>query len=169
MNGQNLLKQQTVTRIFQQHYLWLCSRLAFRTGCNHSAEDIAAETFLRVWMLPDPTAIREPRALLTTIAQRLMYETWRRRDLEKAYLQSLSLVPEELHPSPQEQLMLIQSLVAIDRLLEGLSRQARSVFVLSQLEGLTYVQIQQRLGLSLGRIHQLMAQALRCCYLGLEE
>ncbi|MDU9394689.1 sigma-70 family RNA polymerase sigma factor [Pseudomonas sp. zfem002] len=169
MNGQNLLKQQTVTRIFQQHYLWLRSRLAFRTGCNHSAEDIAAETFLRVWMLPDPEAIREPRALLTTIAQRLMYETWRRRDLEKAYLQSLSLVPEELQPSPQEQLMLIQSLVAIDRLLEGLSRQARSVFVLSQLEGLTYVQIQQRLGLSLGRIHQLMAQALRCCYLGLEE
>jgi DNA-directed RNA polymerase specialized sigma24 family protein len=42
------------------------------------------------------------------------------------------------------------------------------VFVLSQLEGLTYVQIQGRLGLSLGRIHQLMAQALRCCYRGLQ-
>ncbi|NIE73371.1 sigma-70 family RNA polymerase sigma factor [Pantoea sp. Tr-811] len=168
MDVQNLPKQQTVTRIFQQHYAWLRARLAFRTGCNHSAEDLAAETFLRVWMLPDPTAIREPRALLTTIAQRLMYETWRRRDLEKAYLQALALVPEDLQPSPHEQLMLVESLVAIDRLLDGLSSQARTVFVLSQLEGLTYVQIQERLGLSLGRIHQLMAQALRCCYQGLE-
>ncbi len=168
MDMNNLPKQQTVTRLFQQHYLWLRGRLAFRTGCSHSAEDIAAETFLRLWMLPDPGAIREPRALLTTIAQRLMYETWRRRDLEKAYLQALALVPEELQPSPHEQLMLVESLVAIDRQLDGLSSQARTVFVLSQLEGLTYVQIQQRLGLSLGRIHQLMAQALRCCYRGLE-
>lgn len=48
-----------------------------------------AETFLRVLSLPDPAQIREPRALLTTIAQRLMQEGWRRRDLERSYLQML--------------------------------------------------------------------------------
>ncbi|MBN9975215.1 sigma factor-like helix-turn-helix DNA-binding protein, partial [Listeria monocytogenes] len=58
---------------------------------------------------------------------------------------------------------------AIDRLLDGLSGQARAVFLISQLEGLTYVQIGERLGLSLGRIHQLMKDALYCCYRGFQE
>ena len=169
MDPNALLKTRLIGQIFQQHYSWLCARLSYRTGCSHSAEDIAAETFLKVWMLPDPTAIREPRALLTTIAQRLMYESWRRRDLEKAYLQILADVPEHVHPSPQEQLILIESLLAIDRLLDGLSGQAKAVFVHSQLDGMTYTQISERLGLSLGRIHQLMTQALRACYLGLNE
>ncbi|MBN0452319.1 RNA polymerase subunit sigma, partial [Pseudomonas aeruginosa] len=51
----------------------------------------------------------------------------------------------------------------------GLSGQARAVFLMSQLEGLTYVQIGERLGLSLWRIHQLMKDALHCCYRGFQE
>lgn len=93
-----------------------------------------------------------------------MYESWRRRDLEKAYLEILSEAPEALHPSPQEQWILIESLLAIDRMLDGLSGKAKAVFIHSQIDGLTYSQISQRLGLSLGRIHQLMTEALRCCY-----
>lgn len=158
------LKQKVFGQLFQQNYAWLCARLSYRTGCAHSAQDIASETFLRVWSHTDPSAIREPRALLTTIAQRLMYEGWRRRELEKAYLQVLATTPEETHPSPQEQWILVESLLAIDRMLDGLSRQAKSVFVYSQIDGLTYSQIGERLGLSLGRVHQLMAEALRCCY-----
>lgn len=77
------LKQKVFGQLFQQNYAWLCARLSYRTGCAHSAQDIASETFLRVWSHTDPSAIREPRALLTTIAQRLMYEGWRRRELEK--------------------------------------------------------------------------------------
>lgn len=55
--------------------------------------------------------------------------------------------PEQTHPSPQEQWILVESLQAIDRLLDGL----------------TYPQIGQRLNLSLGSVHQLMSEAL-CCY-----
>lgn len=157
-------KHTLIGQLFQQNYRWLCSRLSNRTGCIHSAQDLASETFLQVWSLPDPSAIREPRALLTTISQRLMYESWRRRDLEKAYLEILSEAPEALHPSPQEQWILIESLLAIDRMLDGLSGKAKAVFIHSQIDGLTYSQISQRLGLSLGRIHQLMTEALRCCY-----
>lgn len=158
------LKHKVFGQLFQQNYAWLCARLSYRTGCAQSAQDIASETFLRVWSHTDPSAIREPRALLTTIAQRLMYEGWRRRELENAYLQVLAETPEQTHPSPQEQWILVESLLAIDRLLDGLSTQAKAVFVYSQIDGLTYTQIGQRLNLSLGRVHQLMTEALRCCY-----
>ena len=162
MDSNAVLKTRLIGQIFQQHYAWLCTRLAYSTGCSHSAEDLAAETFLKVWMLPDPGAIREPRALLTTIAQRLLYERWRRRDQEKAWLDEVGEGPEHLQASPQEQLMLVESLTAIDRKLDGLSGQAKAVFVHSQLEGMTYAQISLRLGLSVGRIHQLKTLALGC-------
>jgi len=109
--------------------------------CPHGAEDIAAETFARILTLPDPGSFREPRALLTTIAQRLMYEGWRRRDLERAYLQTMQNIPEQFQPAPEEQLMLIESLLAIDQLLDGLTSQAKAVFLLNQIEGLTYTRI----------------------------
>ncbi len=164
MDSQGSIKNTLIAQLFQQNYDWLCKKLSYQTGCSHSAEDLAAEAFLQVWMLPDPASIRSPRAFLATIAQRLMYESWRRKDLERAYLQILAEAPEAVQPSPHEQWMLIESLQAIDRLLDGLSGQARAVFLMSQLEGLTYVQIGERLGLSLGRIHQLMKDALHCCY-----
>ncbi len=169
MDSPSPFKSTLIAQLFQQNYGWLCRRLSRHTGCSHSAEDLAAEAFLQVWLLPDPAAIRSPRALLATIAQRLMYETWRRKDLERAYLQVLAEAPDQVHPSPHEQWMLIESLQAIDRLLDGLSGQAKTVFVLSQLEGLTYLQISERVGLSQARIHQLMKEALRCCYRGLAE
>ncbi|EIK94830.1 RNA polymerase sigma factor [Pseudomonas sp. M47T1] len=162
MDSNAPLKTRLIGQIFQQHHAWLRARLTYWTGCSHSAEDLAAETFLKVWTLPDPGAIREPRALLTTIAQRLMYERWRRRDREKACLDEMTELTEPLHASPHEQLLLMERLSAIDRQLDGLSGQAKAVFMYSQLDGMTYAQIGQRLGLSLGRIHQLMTLALAC-------
>lgn len=169
MEPNAVLKTRLIGQMFQQDYTWLCARLAYRTGCSDRAEDIAAETFLRVCTLAEPDAIREPRALLTTISQRLMYEGWRRREMENAYLQVLASDPEHVQHSPQDQLILSEGVMAVDRLLEGLSGQAKAVFVHGQLEGMTYVQIRERLGLSLGRIHQLMSQASSCCYRGLGE
>ena len=43
-----------------------------------------------------------PRALLTTIAQRLMYQLWRRRDLERAYLDALDQDETSPAPSPED-------------------------------------------------------------------
>lgn len=156
--------REKIGQLFKLNYQWLCARVRSRMDCPHGAEDIAAETFARVLTLPDPSMFREPRALLTTIAQRLMYEGWRRRDLERAYLQALQNVPQLLHPGPEEHLMLIESLLAIDQLLEGLNSQAKAVFLLNQIEGLTYTSICERLQISLGTVHSYMAQALRCCY-----
>lgn len=164
MATSHVADRELVGQLFKLNYDWLRARVRARLGCPYDADDIAAETFARVLALQDPSAVREPRALLTTIAQHLIYEGWRRRDLEKAYLRALHNVPEQQQPAPEEHLILIESLLAIDKLLDGLSSQGKAVFVLSQLEGLTYTSIGERLGLSLGSVHRHMSDALRCCY-----
>ncbi|MCU1722553.1 MULTISPECIES: sigma-70 family RNA polymerase sigma factor [unclassified Pseudomonas] len=164
MTASSAENRERIGQLFKLNYQWLCARVRARMDCPHNAEDIAAETFARVLTMPDPAAFREPRALLSTIAQRLIYEGWRRRDLSRAYLQAMQNIPEVFHPSPEEQMMLIESLMAIDQLLDGLNRQAKAVFILNQIEGLPYSKICERLGISLGTVHGYMAQALRCCY-----
>lgn len=74
---------------------WLVDRLRFRLRNHADAEDLASETFLQVATGRDPAQIAEPKAYLSTIARRLLFHFWRRRELEQAYLQWLALHAEE--------------------------------------------------------------------------
>lgn len=156
-------RQKLLHQLFGDHHGWLLGRLRARLGCACDAADMASETFVHVVALHDPQAIREPRALLTTIAKRLMYASWRRRDLERAYLEALAGGPEQFAPSAEAQMLAIETLIEIDRLLQGLSSRARAAFLYSQLDGLTYAEIARELGVSAPRVHQYVAQGLRCC------
>lgn len=158
------LHHQYFTQLFRQHYTWLRGRLSLRMGCPHNAEDITAETFVRLLTMRETGIIHEPRALLTTIAKRLMWESWRRRDLERAYLEAVSQVEEAVQPSPEEQALLIETLVTIDRMLDELPGQGKAAFILSQFSGLTYPQIAEQLDLSLSRVQQYMTEAFKLCY-----
>jgi len=158
-------RQRLLTALFKDHYAWLRSRAVRSMGCHFSGEDIAAETFLRVLGLSDLGTVREPRAMLTTIAKRLMVDTWRRGDLERAYLASLQDEPANSVPSPEERAELVEMPLRLDQLLEGLPGLGKVVFVHSYLGGLTYVEIGQQLGISKSRVQQYMEQALAQCLL----
>ncbi|TBU94414.1 sigma-70 family RNA polymerase sigma factor [Phytopseudomonas dryadis] len=169
LEGQRLAaRNHVLQQLFGDHHGWLLSRLRARLGCAYDAADMAAETFAQVVALPDPQGIHEPRALLTTIAKRLVFASWRRRDLERAYLEVLAQQPLAHEPSAEEQAQALEALLAIDTLLAGLSPRGRSAFLYSQLEGLTYAEIGRRLGISAPRVHQYVVKAMGLCYLALE-
>ncbi|VVO69223.1 hypothetical protein PS887_01204 [Pseudomonas fluorescens] len=154
-----------LTEIFRSDYRWLAERLRYRLGCRHNAEDVASESFLQLSTLAALESVRDSRAMLTTIANRVMYEGSRRKKLERAYLDALAAAPERVHPSPEEQHLLLEALIAIDKVLEGLSTKARHAFLLSQLDGLTYAQIASELGVSSSMVRQYMTKAMTQCYL----
>ncbi|AMN80548.1 sigma-70 family RNA polymerase sigma factor [Pseudomonas azotoformans] len=160
---------QLFTALFSKHYMWLRQRVNNTLGCEHSADRITADAFMRLLGLQNLNEVREPRALLSTIAKRLMINNWRRADLERAYLATLDDEPANTVASPEEHAMLIESLLQLDRLLSGLVRQAKQVFLHSLFDGWTYEQIARRLGISKSRIHQHMEQAYLACLLALAE
>lgn len=155
---------ETAHTLYAEHHGWLQSWLRRRLGCAHSAADLAQDTFVRVLLRPQvlPT-LREPRAYLTTLAKGVVSEHWRRQALERAYLEALALLPEALALSPEERLELLQTLDAIDAMLDGLAPKAREAFVLSQLEGLTYTQIATRLHISERTVKRYMALGFERC------
>jgi RNA polymerase sigma-70 factor (ECF subfamily) len=148
---------------YADHHGWLLACLRRKLGCVHSAADLAQDTFVRVLAREVTCDLREPRAFLTTVAHGLMVNHLRRRALEQAYLEALAAQGEALMPSPETRAMVIETLLQIDAMLAGLPAKARQAFLLSQLEGLRYAEIAQRLGVSLSMVKKYMLQAVTHC------
>ena len=153
----------TVAAIYVEHHGWLRRLLSRRTGCVHLASDITQDVFVRLLTRDRFPEIREPRAFLARIAHGLVVDHWRRAAIERAWLETMAAT-ELTVPSPEEQAEIVEALVRIDALLDGLKPRAREVFLLSRLEGLTYRQIAQRLSVSLSTVEKDMALAVRHCY-----
>ncbi|MBN3728810.1 sigma-70 family RNA polymerase sigma factor [Burkholderia sp. Ac-20379] len=160
--GDLAYRNQFLAAEFAHSYRWLKQMLRRQVRCPSEAEDVASSAFVELATLPDVRAVRDPRALLTTISRRLVFDMWRRRDLEAAYLAALAAADQASTPSPESVLEVVQTLVNVDRLLRGLSRKARQAFLYSQLDGLTYSEIAELLGVSASMVRKYIAQALAC-------
>ncbi|MFL9814237.1 RNA polymerase sigma factor [Stutzerimonas sp. VN223-3] len=154
-----------VGALYRDHRDWLLSWLRRYQACPHRAEDLSQDTFLRLLKRNDLNGVREPRALLATIARGLLIDHFRRNALERAYLDELALQPEGTQPSAEEQLQTIEALREVNELLGRLSANARAAFFYNRLDGMTHAEIAQRLGVSVPRVRQYLAQALRQCYI----
>jgi RNA polymerase sigma factor (sigma-70 family) len=161
MSGTDLSHHHAVGALFRAHYPWLCARL--REYLGSACEDIAAEAFVQLLEAPKPLVIRAPRALLTTIARRLVYQLWRRRDLERQHLDQLLQVDQTPSPSPEELVQLTQALQGLDRTLARLPGKVRATFLLSRVDGLTYPQIAAELGISLRSVSVYMTRSEALC------
>ncbi len=136
-------------------------------ACPSKAEDLSQDTFVRLLGRETFKPPREPRAFLVAIAKGLLFDYFRRAALEQAYLTELMLIPEGEQPSVEEQQLILEDLKTIDRLLGKLSSKARAAFLYNRLDGLGHAEIAERLGVSVPRVRQYLAQGIRQCYVAL--
>lgn len=159
-------KEQTLHALYRDHRSWLENWLRQRMGNCWDAADLSHDTFVRVLASAQPLAdLREPRAYLLTVGKRLLSNFYTRRSLEQAYLDALAQLPEDSVPSPEQRWLLLESLQALDELLDGLPAVVRRAFLWSQLEGLGYREIAERLKVSERTVKRYMAQAYEHCLL----
>lgn len=160
MSGADTTHRNHLDVLFRAHYRWLCTYLRRQLHDAESAEDIAAETFAQLLQSPSVTAIREPRAMLTTIAQRLLYQRWRRADLERRHAQQVDV---DAATSPEDLAQLSQTLKRLDHSLQRLPGKVRSTFLLARIDGLTYPQIAAELGISQRSVSVYMSRSQALC------
>ncbi len=116
----------SITKLYQDHHSWLHSWLRRKIKCSHQAADLTHDTFMRLLVREEPIFIQEPRAFLTTVAQRVLANHWRRKQIEQAYFEMLAQHPEASVLSPEECAILLETLLEIDHLLDGCSGQVIS-------------------------------------------
>jgi RNA polymerase sigma-70 factor (ECF subfamily) len=157
----------TVEGLYSAHHNWLTGWLRRRLGCPHNAADLAQDTFVKVLLARETPQLVEPRAFLTTIAKRVLCNHYRRQELERAYHQALAELPEALAPSEEERAIILETLVELDQLLDGLPVLVKRAFLLAQVDGLTHGEIAARLGISVATVKRHLTKAAMRCYFAL--
>ena len=159
---------QCIENLYSNHQGWLRGWLYSKLGCSHRAADLTHDTFIRLLTKSELPSLNEPRAFLTTVAKRVLSNHWRRERLETAYLDALANQPEEVAISPEEQSLLMEVLLEIDRMLDGLPVIVRRVFLYAQLDGMAYAEIAAELDISVSTVKRYLRRAAMQCYFALE-
>ena len=72
-------------------------------------------------------------------------------------------MPEAWMPSEEERLLLFETLEQIDCALDCLPHKAKQVFLLNQLQEMTYAEIADNLGMPIITVRRYMKKAIEAC------
>lgn len=144
--------------IFDLYYETIRSFAYYKTGDVDLADDIVQEVFLKLWSNLKDVKEETVKALLYTIASNTIKNHFKHQKVVFNFQKQdqnnntedeadSSLRQEELNRKLQDALAEIPE-------------KAREVFLMNRIEGLTYIDIAERLGLSVKAIEKRMSEAL---------
>lgn len=155
-----------VASLYEEHFGELSRFLTRHVGCRELAADLLHELFLRLLANERAaTDIRHPRGFLFRCARNLATEAassphWRdavpAEDLPAEAEGADWLCPERQTGDKQ----------TLDRLLATVMRlppRCRDAFVLHKFDGLSYAEVAERMGISVGAVEKHMMRALDAC------
>lgn len=163
MSGSEGSSQQIFHALYRDHHGWLKGWLRRELGCSQHAGDLAHDAFLRLLSSGRLPEVERGRSYLAQIARNLLTDMWRRQRIEQAYLDALAVQPEPLDISEETRLDIIETLLAIDRMLDSLGARPREIFLLVQLDGLSFVEVARHLGISVNTARKHFIRALTHC------
>lgn len=160
----NVQKQLWLSHVYQTHQTTLLSWFKHKLQHHHQSEDLSQEVFYRALKSNYCfSSIKEPQAWLMGIAKHVMIDHWRRQHIERLYLEALAHLPEEFYPSAEHEVCIRETLYQVHLMLEKLPQRTAQVFLLSQLDGLTYYAIAEKLNISEATVKRDMKQAFLAC------
>lgn len=167
MSADEFIPEQKIHALYSSHRNWLQRWLYCKPGNACNTVDLLQDTFISVITRGHANDIRKPQPFLATIASRLVAQRWHRNLLETAYLEALATLPVEPAPSPEAHVLALETLLEIDRALDGLPIRLKEAFLLAHLEKFSYTQIAERLNVSTRSVKQYLIRANRQCLFAL--
>lgn len=153
--------RQAMAVLIRRHGPGLRRFLAGVLITPHEAEDLAQETFLRVWSAAiryDPT-IASPATWVYRIALRLAIDRNRRTGFRRFLGLEAMPDPQDPHPGAERDIAARQTLAKTHRALAALPDRQRRALLLRAAAGLTNTEIAATLGISEGAVEQLLVRA----------
>lgn len=153
-----------IQALYRDHHGWLQDWLRRRLGDAGDAADLAQDAFLRLLVTPRPFEGRgAARAYLRAMGQGLCIDLWRRREIERAWLETLAAQPEAVAPSAEQQASVLQALQEIDAMLARLPTRAATAFVMAVGCQMSDREVAEAIGVSSRMVRKYVAQAMLHC------
>lgn len=162
-----------VTDIEQAHGRELRRFLASRLR-NASADvpDLVQEIFLRLLRLKDHEAIRSPQAYLFTVASHVLREHALKKSARPELMDPLEVASHfqgGATADPADEIDVQQRLDQVDKDLTAISPRAYAILIMYRCEGMTLMEIGDRLGVSHSTVRKYLTRAIAYCDQRLEE
>lgn len=155
-----------VKQLIDEHGVALEAFLFHRTQSHADAIEIAQETYVRMLQLKDKDAIRNPRAYMFTVADRLATEHAIKQGRARSALDvSDPMLEAELayDPAVEDQIDRAADAARLNKVLAELPPKCRTAFRLQHEYGMSYEEIAQHLGVTIHSVKKYLQQALAHC------
>ncbi|HZU50409.1 MAG TPA: RNA polymerase sigma factor, partial [Sphingomicrobium sp.] len=145
---------------YREHSATLRKRLRARLGSTEEANEVLHEAFTRLLGARPLDRVREPGAFLNRILRNLLVDRSRRHSVQPAHV-AIDCARDCTVPPDQGQTIEYEQMRDRYRqLIASLPPRMRQVFVMHRLEGLSYNEIAERLGISVRTVEWHIAEAI---------
>lgn len=97
------------------------------------------------------------------MARGLCVDLWRRREVERAWLETLANRPLDAVPSAERQTAALQALVAVDAMLKRLPAPVAEAFIQSMVHGRSAKEVAADMGVSDRTVRNYLSRAMLAC------
>lgn len=154
-------QRDQMQELYRRHSPKLVRQLTRATGCREIAGDLVQETFVRLMRMKPIGLVRinHPEAFLRRISVNLLRDHGRGR----LYAERLRKVLEVSSEPVVDQVATLEfreTLRRVEAALAKLKPKTRQIFLAQRIEGLSYVEIAERTGLSVKGVEKQMTKAI---------
>lgn len=145
-------------------YTELRRRLKYSLGCEHQADDVLHETWLRVSRLGDGGEVRNPGAYFYRMAMNVAYDQ-RQKTARLLYTNEVEdlLRDPDSNLDPAQKASELSELEMLREALYLLTPRRREILVASRMEALPHKEIARRFGISVRMVEKELKAALEFC------
>lgn len=152
------LTQKEYKQYFDEYYESIRSFLYFKTGNEGMAEDVAQDTFIKLWENKHKIERKTVKSYLYTIAGNLAINQLKRQQLQYKFVNQVQFRQEDKSPEYLAEMKEFEE--ELQRVIAAIPEGSREVFLMNRLEDLKYREIAERLGISVKAVEKRMSKAL---------
>lgn len=153
------LSEKEYHELFVEYFSAIRNYIYFKTSDADLAEDIAQDTFVKLWENRKKIDRRTVKSYLYTISGNLAINQLKRQQLQYKFVnQAVHRVDSE---SPEFQLQMQEYEKKLQDVIASMPDGSREVFLMNRLEDLKYKEIAERLGISVKAVEKRMSKALQ--------
>lgn len=153
-----ILAYSEFKEIFDAHFNSIKSFIYYKVGDTAIAEDLAQDTFVKLWETRSAIKISTVKSYLYTIAGNLSINHLKRNQLNFKFRNQLDF--NSNLKSPEYLLEMKEYEEKLNSVLAEIPEGSREVFLMNRIEGMKYKEIAENLGLSVKAIEKRISKAL---------
>ncbi|MDF0718120.1 RNA polymerase sigma-70 factor [Muricauda sp. 334s03] len=155
-------QKEAYAHLFKLYHKELCNYMTAISGNPKVSEDIAQQTFIKIWDNRSKLQIgkNKLKRYVFKVAYNVFIDSRRKKNKESQLLESLKQ-QAYLEMTEVDSSLFEERLKMVEREIDNLPEQCKKVFIMSKREGLKYREISEQLHISIKTVEVHMARAMK--------